>query len=55
MVTNAKAILSNGSDDQITLALQQVLDHPDIRPYYHRIVGGGIPRQLGLVSKQYMV
>lgn len=36
---NRKTILGAGDDDQITLALRDALAHPDIRPYYERIVG----------------
>ena len=32
-------ILAAGDHDQITLAFLKFLNHPDIRPFFHRIVG----------------
>jgi len=36
---NKTTILAAGDHDQITLAFMKFLNHPDIRPFFHRIVG----------------
>ena len=57
VANSRKTILNAGDDDQqITLALQGVLDDPSIRPYYHRIIGNrnSEAAQVGIQAVQGM-